>query len=240
MRDIATATESSLERLGRHAAWLLLIAVAAFLPLTGNASSQATTASNEAQGASSWGTAPCGGIALDNFEACPEELVGAQTCCGLGVCASTGQFQCNGDQLQDSCVPGEPQSSSDTSCDGVDQDCSGEADEDYSSQNTTCGVGQCSATGQTQCEDGSVTDTCTPGEPETESCNGLDDDCDGSIDEGLGGETTTCGIGACSAEGQLLCQGGEFVDTCEPGEPTTEQCGDGIDNDCDGQVDENC
>jgi putative metal-binding protein len=64
-----------------------------------------------------------------------------------------------------------------------------------------------------------------PGNPE--SCDGLDNDCDGTAD----GFATACGIGACAAAG--VCAGGS--DTCVPGSPTAEIC-DGLDNDCDGAL----
>lgn len=184
-----------------------------------------------------WGGAACAGIAFNNFETCPDKLLGADTCCGVGVCASTGQYECNAGQLQDSCVPGDPISSEDTSCDGVDQDCSGQADEDYQSEATTCGTGACFATGQTLCQNGEVSDSCTPGSPSPESCNGVDDDCNGQVDDGIDPEPTSCGTGACSASGELVCQGGSLVDTCEPGEPQPETC-NGVDDDCNGQVDD--
>jgi len=48
--------------------------------------------------------------------------------------------------------------------------------------NTTCGVGLCQRTVAT-CS-GGVPNTCTPGAPTTETCNNLDDNCDGTIDNG--------------------------------------------------------
>ena len=74
---------------------------------------------------------------------------------------------------------------------------------------------------------------CVPGEPSEEICDGLDNDCDGEVDEDLG--TTTCGIGACEATTDN-CVGG-VVQSCAPGAPADEIC-DLIDNDCDGSVDE--
>jgi putative metal-binding protein/thrombospondin type 3 repeat protein len=70
-----------------------------------------------------------------------------------------------------------------------------------------------------------------PGAPEV--CNRVDDDCNGSVDEGLG--STTCGVGAC---GRTVdnCVGG-VLQTCTPGTPTPEVC-NGIDDDCDGKTDE--
>ena len=69
------------------------------------------------------------------------------------------------------------------------------------------------------------------GDPET--CNGIDDDGDGAVDEGLA--PITCGVGACRAEAPG-CVGGE-PGTCMPGLPGVEAC-NGVDDDCDGAVDE--
>jgi len=69
---------------------------------------------------------------------------------------------------------------------------------------TTCGTGECQRTVQ-RCTGGSQT-TCTPGSPEAETCNGLDDDCDGTPDDGaasslcpppMAGVSTICDAGAC-------------------------------------------
>src|SRR5262249_45133367 len=68
-----------------------------------------------------------------------------------------------------------------------------------------------------------------PGHPEI--CDLLDNDCDGSVDEGQ----TTCGVGACQRT-VADCAGG-MPQTCVPGTPTAEVC-DQIDNDCNGLVDE--
>jgi hypothetical protein len=65
----------------------------------------------------------------------------------------------------------------------------------------------------------------------TEVCNGVDDDCDSSIDEGLG--STSCGVGACLRNVQNCLNG--IVQVCSPGSPGTEICGNSIDEDCNGQ-----
>ena len=71
-----------------------------------------------------------------------------------------------------------------------------------------------------------------------EICNGVDDDGDGAIDEGLADEPTSCGIGACAAAGVRTCVDGQLVDTCLPGVAAAELCGNGADDNCDGETDE--
>jgi hypothetical protein len=74
--------------------------------------------------------------------------------------------------------------------------------------------------------------------PSGEACNGEDDDCDGTPDDGL--PTITCGLGACQNT-VPSCSAGALA-TCVPhpaaldGDSTC----DGIDDDCDGQIDEDC
>jgi hypothetical protein len=69
--------------------------------------------------------------------------------------------------------------------------------------------------------------------PVAEVCNGLDDDCDGAVDEEL--PVQNCGVGACRRE-VPSCQAGALV-ACTPGSPVPETC-NGIDDNCDGAVDE--
>lgn len=81
--------------------------------------------------------------------------------------------------------------------------------------------------------------------PETETCNGLDDDCDGTVDGILGVSLTrgtTCGIGVCASTGTETCTlAGVFEgDTCVAGTPTENpevSCSDYLDNDCNGDID---
>ncbi len=71
------------------------------------------------------------------------------------------------------------------------------------------------------------------------TCDGVDDDCDGSIDEDYVTTPTNCGTGACSSTGQRECQSGSEFDTCTPAPaaPNDATC-DGVDDDCDDEVDE--
>jgi hypothetical protein len=69
-----------------------------------------------------------------------------------------------------------------------------------------------------------------------ELCDNLDNNCDGSVDEGLT-QPTTCGEGECNSSGIETCTAGVWGgDTCTPGTPSVELC-DNFDNDCDGTVD---
>ncbi|WP_053237459.1 MopE-related protein [Sandaracinus amylolyticus] len=92
--------------------------------------------------------------------------------------------------------------------------------------------------------DGSATNgceyQCTPADPPVEVCNLLDDDCDGTVDDGEPGAGVACGsdVGACgAAAGVTICRAGEIVCTGEPA-PAAETCNT-VDDDCDGRVDEN-
>ncbi|MBI5741060.1 MAG: putative Ig domain-containing protein [Nitrospirae bacterium] len=71
------------------------------------------------------------------------------------------------------------------------------------------------------------------------NCNGIDENCSGAADEGYTPTETSCGIGACAATGQNVCQSGVIVDTCAPGTPGTEIC-NSIDDNCNGETDEIC
>ncbi len=184
--------------------------------------------------------ATCDGIDDDCDGILDEDYVSEPTTCGAGLCASTGATSCVGGQVQDSCSAGNP-GTIDATCDSIDDDCDGVVDEDYASESTSCGVGACVAVGSTSCVNGQVQDGCVPGVPAPGDivCNGLDEDCDGLIDEDYVSVSTSCGIGLCTALGATSCVAGQVQDSCIPGAPApSDAVCDGLDEDCDGVVDE--
>ena len=160
--------------------------------------------------------------------------------CGYGVCQATGTQTCVNGETMDDCVVGE-EIGPDDNCDNVDDDCDNIVDEDYS-EPTECGIGACYRTGTETCSFGSLDDDCMPGTPAADdaTCDGVDDDCDGNTDEDWVSEPTTCGVGACVSTGFSTCVAFVEDDGCEEGSPGDESsfpC-NGIDEDCDGNIDE--
>lgn len=132
-------------------------------------------------------------------------------------------------------------------CNGLDDDCDGQSDEGNPGGFVSCNTGlfgACSA-GATSCTDGAL--MCVQlvaRSPVDNTCNGVDDDCDGTVDNAFPalGDNCSVGTGVCRVGGTVVCSQDGAGTACSaiPLDPTTEICGNALDDDCDGLVDEEC
>jgi hypothetical protein len=136
---------------------------------------------------------------------------------GVGVCASGTQECDTGTNTFGPCDDDVLPSGENCSNEGADDDCNGTED-DIRSRGDPCSVpdakGVC-RDGTFECGPSAGTSsalTCVGPESSTETCNDLDDDCDGSTDEGLIGTDKHCSACEKSCDDGTACCGGECVD----------------------------
>ncbi len=176
------------------------------------------------------------------------------TACAIAACDCTGPGSCWWD-VDGSSSNGCEYACSKTNggveiCDGLDNDCNGTVDDGLVDPKVGVGCqggakGECAApahagtsvcvAGRVECRGSAVL---TPGKS-TETCNGLDDDCDGVVDDDLVDVGKPCGASATlpCRKGVTVCVAGAPV--CKGNvDPVAETC-NGLDDDCDGTVDDN-
>jgi len=207
---------------------------------------EAPLADAPAQGQNGCWTLPGTCCTFANLAWCPPPGAGCTDNGALSPPCNKGSLACSGAA---GWVCQNPKTPGAETCDGVDNDCNGAVDDGPLPQvNDVCGLskGECK-TGTLVCKAG-LLDCLNDVPPSPELCDGKDNDCDGKIDNGI-----STG-GSCDADydhalfpgdrsfwpcqkGMLQCNG-LGGSTCVDGVgPSPEVC-DGVDNDCDGKIDE--
>jgi hypothetical protein len=154
-----------------------------------------------------------------------EGFAGLGTVCspGVGACQRFGSIGCNaaGTGVVCSVVAGTPTAEL---CNNVDDNCNGMTDETFPTLGTACtaGLGVCKRYGTTVCSTDHTTTACsvTAGTNMTaETCNYLDDDCNGVVDNGFvnpvsGVYDQTANCGTCGNDCTAIYMGANSYGMC--------------------------
>ncbi len=168
----------------------------------------------------------CNGLIDDNLTRSCDNACGS----GVEICVN-GEWR--------NCTAPQPQQEV---CDGTDNDCDGIIDNGTgmdcargSSRECGSDVGECE-TGTELCDNTCKwSGECIGGKaPQAETCNGLDNDCDGMVD-GTNSTPLSQPCATACGSGTEICVNGEWLN-CTASLPQVEVC-DGVDNDCDGVID---
>ena len=233
---------------------VLVLSDGGVIELDGGCSVGVGVCSRTAATACNAGSLSCAAVAgVPGAEVCnnvDDDCDGQTDEASTGLCPASGQV-CTAGACQ--CPAG--QTACGTSCQPIGDVC-------------TQGTGACARTGTLLCTSGSATCSAVAGSPGAEICNNIDDNCDGQTDEAaaplcpavgqtcsigtcscpagqvvcagscdtLGG-SCSAGVGACFRTGAIACTRGGPECNAIAGPPAAEAC-DGIDNNCDGTIDE--